>query len=146
MVMLPFWLLFSCVQLSVTPWAAACQASPISLRLVKLISTESMMKSNHLILCRPLLLLTSFFINVRIFFSESALHIRWRNYWRFSFSLTPSNEYSGLISFRKDWFDLFDVQSTLKSLLQHHSLKASIFWLSVFSQLVQLSHSYMTTG
>ena len=102
------------------------------------------MPSNHLILCCPLLLLPSIFPSIRGFSNESALHIRWPKYWSFSFSISPSNEYSGLISFRMDWFDLFGVQGTLKSLLQHHSSKASIFLCSAFF-IVQLSHPYMTT-
>ena len=103
------------------------------------------MPSNHLILCRPLLLMTSIFPSIRIFSNESALHIRWPIYWSFSFSISPSNEYSRLISFRMDWLDLLVVQGTLKSLLQHHSSKASILWHSAFFT-VQLSHPYMTTG
>ena len=103
------------------------------------------MPSNHLILCHPLLLLPSIFLSVRVFSNESALHIRWPKYWSFSFSITPSNEYSGLISFRMDWLDLLAVQGTLKSLLQHHSSKASILRHSAFF-IVQLSHPYMTTG
>ena len=102
------------------------------------------MPSNHLILCRPLLLLPSIFPSIRGFSNESALHIRWPKYWSFSFSISPSNEYAGLISFRMDWLDLLAVQGTLKSLLQHHSSKASILWCSAF-YTVQLSHSYMTT-
>ena len=112
--------------------------------LLKLMSIESMMPSNHLILCCPLLL-PSIFPSSRVFSNESVLHIRWPNYWSFSFSINPSNEYSGLISFRMDWLDLFAVQGTLKSLLQHHSLKASILWCTAFF-VVQLSHPYMTTG
>ena len=117
---------FSCSVLSdsTTPWAAACQASLSiinSQRLLKLMSTESVMPSNHLILCRPLLLLPSIFLNIRVFSSESVLCIRWLKYWSFSFSISPSNEYSGLISFRIDWFDLLAIQGTLKSLLQHHN-------------------------
>ena len=108
-------------------------------------SIGSVMPSNHLILCRPLLLLPSIFPSIRVFSSESVLHIRWPKYWRFSFSISPSNEYSGLISFRMDWLDLFAVQETLKSLLQHHSLKASIIQCSAFF-IVQFSHPYMTTG
>ena len=108
-------------------------------------SIESMMPSNHLILCCPLLLLSSIFPSIRVFSYESVLHIRWPKYQRSSFSISPSNEYSGLISFRIDWLDLFAVQGTLKSLLQHHSSKASILWLSAFF-IVQLSHPYMTTG
>ena len=103
------------------------------------------MPSNHLILCRPLLLLPPIHPSIRVFSSESALHIRWPKYWHFSFSISPSNEYPGLISFRMDWLDLLAVQGTLKSLLQHHSSKASILWRSAFFT-VQLSHPYMTTG
>ena len=108
-------------------------------------SIVSVMPSNHLILCRLLLLLPLIFPSVTVSFSESVLHIRWPKYWSFSFNISPSNEYSGLISFRMDWLDLLAVQETLKSLLQHHSSKASILWLSAFL-LVQLSHPYMTTG
>ena len=111
--------------------------------LLKLMSFESVMPSNHLILCCPLLLLPSIFPSIRVFSNESALHIRWPEYW--SFSINPFNEYSGLISFGIDWFDRLAVQGTLKSLLQHHSLKASILQCSVFF-MVQLSHPYMTTG
>ena len=103
------------------------------------------MLSNHLILCHPLLLLSSIFPSINVFSNESALHIRWPNYWSFSFSISPFNEYSGFISFRIDWFDLPAVQETLKSLLQHHNSKASILWHSAFF-MVQLSHPYMTTG
>ena len=106
---------------------------------------ELVMPSNHLILCRPLLLLPSIFPSIRVFSSESVFHIRWPKYWSFSFSISPSNEYSGLISFRMDWLDLFAFQKTLKSLLQHHSSKASILQHSAFF-MVQLSHPYMTTG
>ena len=113
--------------------------------LLKLISIESVMPSNHLILCCPLLLLPSIFPNIRIFSSESVLHIRWPKYWSFTFSIRPSNGYSGLISFRMDWLDLLAVQGTLKSLLQHHSSKASILRRSAFF-MVQLSHLYVTTG
>ena len=115
--------------------------------LLKLMSIESVMPSNHLILCRPLLLRPSMFPSIRVFFNESVLHIRWPKYWSFSFSfrIGPSNEYSGLISFRIDWLDLLAVQETFKSLLQHHSSKASILRHSAFS-MVQLSHPYMTTG
>ena len=113
--------------------------------LLKLTSIESVTPSNHLILCRPLLLLPSVFPNIRVFSNESALCIRWPNCWSFSFSISPSNDYSGLISFRMDWLDLLVVQGTLKSLLQHHSSKASILWCLVFF-IVQLSHPYMTTG
>ena len=113
--------------------------------LLKLMSIESVMPSNHLILCRPLLLLPSIFPSIRVFSNESALLIRWPKYWSFSFSITPSSEYSGLISFRMDWLDLLAVQGTLKSLLQHHSSKASILRCSAFF-IVQLSHPYMSTG
>ena len=112
--------------------------------LLKLMSIESVMPSNHLILCRPLLLLPSIFPSIRVFSNESALRIRWPKYWSCSFSISPSNEDSGLISFRMDWLDLLAVQGTLKSLLQHHSSKASVFWCSAFF-MVQLSHPYMTT-
>ena len=108
-------------------------------------SIESVMPSNHLILCHPRLLPPSIFPSIRVFSNESVLRIRWPRYWSFSFNISPSNEYSGLISFRMDWMDLLAVQGTLKSLLQHHSLKASILWLSAFF-IVQLSHPYMTTG
>ena len=108
-------------------------------------SIASVMPSNYLLLCRPLLLLPSVSPSIRVFSSESVLHIRWPKYWSFSFSISPSNEYSGLISFRNDWLDLRAVQGTLKSLLQHHSSKASILWCSAFI-IVQLSHPYMTTG
>ena len=106
---------------------------------------ELVMPSNHLILCHPLLLPPSIFLNIRVFSSESALCIRWPKYWSFRLSISPSNEYSGLISFRMDWFDLLTVQGPLKSLLQHHSLKASLLWCSAFF-IVQLSHPYMTIG
>ena len=136
------------VQLFATPWTAAHQAS-LSITnfqsLPKLMSTESVIPSNHLILCRPLLLLSSIFPSIRVFSNESALHIRWPKYWSFSFNISPATEHPGLISFRIDWFDLLAVQGTLKSLLQHHSSKASILWHSVFF-IVQLSHPYMTTG
>ena len=135
-------------QLFVTPWTAACQASlsiSNSWSLLKLMSIESVMPSNHLILCRPLLLLPSIFPSIRVLFNESTLHIRWPKYWSFSFSISPSNGYSGLMSFRIDWFDLLAVQGTLKSLLQHHSSKASILQCSVYF-IVQLSHPYMITG
>ena len=131
-----------------TPWAAAQQASlsfTISWSLLKVMSFESVMPSNHLILCHPLLLLPSIFPNIRVFSSESVLCIRWPKYWSFSFSISPPNEYSGLISFRIDWFDLLAVQETLKSLLQHHNLKASILQYPAFF-MVQLLHSYMITG
>ena len=108
-------------------------------------SIESVMPSNHLILCRPLLLLSSIFPSIRVFSNESTLHIRWPKDWSFSFETNPSNEHPGLVSFRMDWFDLLAVQGTLKSLLQHHSSEASILWHSAFF-IVQLSHPYMTTG
>ena len=135
------------VQLFATPWSAACQASlsfTISRSLLKLMSIESVMPSNYLIFCCPLLLLLSMFPNIRVFFNESTLPIRWPKYWSFSFSISLSNEYSGLVSFRIDWFDLLAVQGTLKSLLQHHSLKASVLWHSVFfmAQLSPSIHDY----
>ena len=132
------------VRLFVTPWTAACQASlsiAKSRSLLKLMSIKSMMPSNHLILCHPLLLLPSIFPSIRLFSNESVLHIRWPKCWSFSFRISPSNEYSGLISFRTDWLDLLAVQGTLKSLLQHHSSKASILQHSAFF-IVQLSHLY----
>ena len=113
--------------------------------LLRLMSIESVMSSNHLILCHPLLLLSSVFPSIRVFSSESVLHIKWPKSWSFSFSVSPSSEYSGLISFTIDWLELFAVQGTLKSLLQHHSSKASVLWYSAFF-MVQLSHPYMTTG
>ena len=116
-----------------------------SQNLLKLMYIESVMPSNHFILCRPLFLPPSIFPSIRVFSSESVLHIRWPKYWSFSFSISPSNECSGLISFRMDWLDLLAVQGTLKSLLQHHSSKASIIWPSDFF-IIQLSHPYMTTG
>ena len=131
-----------------TPWTAAHQASlffTISWNLLKLMSIESMMPSNHLILCRPLLLLPSIFPSITVFFNELVLHIRWPKYWSFSFSIIPSKEHPGLISLRMDWLYLLAVQGTLKSLLQHHSSKASILWHSAFF-MVQLSYPYMTTG
>ena len=115
------------------------------LEFVKLMAIESVMPSNYLILCHPLLLLPSIFPSIRVFSNESALRIRWPKYWSFSFNISPSNEYSGLISFRMDWLDLLAVQGTLKSLLQHHSEKASILQCSAFFT-GQLSHPYMTTG
>ena len=130
-----------------TPWTAAHQISlsnTNSWSLLKLMSIESVMSSNHLILSRPLLLLPSICPSIRVFSDESVLHIRWPEYWSFSFSISSSNEYSGLISFRMDWLDLLAVQGTLKSLLQHHSSKASILWRSAFF-IVQLSHPYMIT-
>ena len=111
----------------------------------KPVSTESVIPSNHLILCHPLLLLPSIFPNIRVFSNESALRIRWPKYWSFSFNIGPSNEHPGLISFRMNWLDLLAVQGTLKNLLQHHSSKALILWRSAFF-IVQLSHPYMTTG
>ena len=138
----------SCVQLFATPWTAARQASlsiTNSRSSLKLMSIESVMPSSHLILCRPLLLLPPIPPSIRVFSNESALHIRWPKYWSFSFNISPSNEHSGLISFRMDWLDLLVVQGSLKSLLQHHSSKASILWCSAFFT-VQLSHPYMTTG
>ena len=133
------------VRLFETAWTAACWASlsiTNSQSLLKLMSIESGMPSNHLIFCRPLLLLSSIFPRIRVFSDELALHTRWPKYW--SFSISPFNEYSGLISFRINWFDLLAVQGTLKSLLQYHILKASILWHSVFF-MVQLSHPSMTT-
>ena len=139
--------LLSCVRLFATPWTAAHQASlPItnSQSLPKSMSIESVMPSNHLILCRPFLLPPSIFSIIRVFSNESALCIRWPKYWSFSFNISPSNEHPGLISFRMDWLDLLAAQGTLKSLLQHHSSKASILRRSAFF-VVQLSHPYMTT-
>ena len=137
---------FSCVQLFVTPWTAARQASlsiTNSWSLLKLMSIKSVMPPNHLILCRPLLP-PSIFTSIRVFSSELLLCIRWPKYWSFSFNISPSNEYSGLISFRIDWLDLLAVQGTLKSFLQHHSSKASILLHSAFF-IVQLSHPYLTS-
>ena len=125
-----------------TPGLPVHHQLPESLRLI---SIKSVMPSSHLILCRPLLLLPSIFLSISIFSSESALCMRQPKYWSFSFSISPFNEYSGLISFRIDWFDVLALQGTLKSLLQHHSSKASILWHSAFF-MVQLSHPYMTTG
>ena len=136
------------VQLFATSWTIAQQGSQsftIPWGLLKLMSIESMMPSNHLILCHHLLLLPSVFPSIRVFSRESILLIRWPNYWSFSFSISPSNEHSGLISFKMDWLDLLAVQGTLKSLLQHHSSKASVLRHSAFFT-VQLSHPYMTTG
>ena len=138
----------SIVSLFATPWTTACQTSlsiTNSQSLPKLMSIELVMPSNHLILCHPLLLLPSIFPSIRVFSKESILRIRWPKYWSFSFSISPSNEYSGLISFRIDSFDPLEVQETLKSLLQHHSSKTSILWHLVFF-MVQLSHPKMTTG
>ena len=134
--------------LELIPWTAACQASLSITRswcLLKLMSIKSVMPSNHLILCHPLLLLPSIFLSIRVFSRESVLHIRWPKYWSFSFSISLSNEYSGLISSRIDWLDFLAIQGTLKGLLQHHSSKASILWNSAFF-IVQLSHPYMTAG
>ena len=134
----------SCVQLFATPWTAACQAS-LSITnfwsLLKLMSFDSVMPSSHLILCHPLLLPASIFPSIRVFSSESVLHIRWPKYWSFSFSISPSNEHSGLISFRMDWLDLLAVQGTLKSFFQHHSSKASSLWCSAFF----IVHSHIHT-
>ena len=135
------------VWLFLAPWTATRQASlsiTSSWSLLKLMSIESVMPSNHLILCNPLLL-SSVFPSIRVFSNESALHIRWPKYWSFSFNISPSNEHPGLIAFRIDWLDLFAIQGTLKSLLQHHSSKASILLHSAFF-IVQLSFPYMTTG
>ena len=132
---------------SMTPWTEACQASlsiTSSWSLLKLMSIESVMPSNHLILCHPFALSPSIFPSIRVFSNESALRIRWPKYWSFSFNISLSNEHSGLISFRMDWFDLLAVQVALKSLLQHHSSKSSILWHSAFF-IVQLSHPYMIT-
>ena len=136
------------VRLFATPWIAARQASlsiTNSRSLLKLMPVESVMPSSHLILCRPLLLLPLIPPSIRVFSNKSTLPMRWPKYWSFSFSISPSNEHIGLISFRMDWLDLLVAQGTLKSLLQHHSSKASIFWHSAFFT-VQLSHPYMTTG
>ena len=138
----------SWVRLFATPWIAARQASmsitnPRS--SLKLMSIESVMTSSHLILCRPLLFLPSIFPSIMVFSKESALHIRWPKYWSFSFNIIPSKEHPGLISFRMDWLDLLAVQGTLRSLLHHHSSKASILWCSAFF-ILQLSYPYMTTG
>ena len=140
--------MLSRVQPFAIPWTAARQASLCitnSRSLLKLMSIEFVMPSNHLTLCCPLLPLPSIFLSIRVFSNESVLYIRWPKCWIFSFSISPSNEYSGLISFRMDWLDLLAVQGTLKSLLQHHSSKASILWCSALF-IVQLSHPYMTPG
>ena len=137
--------LLSWVRLLAMPWTAACQASlsiTNSRSLLKLMSIESVMPSNHLILCCPLLLLLLIFASIRVFSKESVLHIRWQKYWSCSFSISPSNEHPGLISFRMDWLDLLAVQGTLKSLLQLHSSKASILQCSAFF-MVQLWHPYL---
>ena len=139
---------FSRVQLFATPWTAAHLASlsiTNSWSLFKLMSIQSVMTSNHLIFCGPLLLLPSIFLNIKVFSNESVIRIRWPQYWSFSFSISPSSKYSGLISFRIDCFDLFAVQETLKNLLQHHSSKASVLQCSAFF-MVQFSHPYITTG
>ena len=138
--------LLSPVQVFATPWITAHQvflSYTISWSLLKFISIESVMTSNHLILCCPLLLLPSFFSSIRVFSNESVLRIRWPKYWSFSLNFSPFNEYSGLISFRIDWFDFITVQGTLQSLLQHHTLKASILWHSA-TFMVQLSHLHLT--
>ena len=149
-----WWKGFSSVQslsrvwLLVTPWTAALQASLAITNfrsLLRLMSIELVMPTNHLILCRPLLLLSSVSTGIRVFSNESVLCIWWPKYWSFSFSISPSNEYSGLISFRMDWLDLLAVKGTVKSLLQHHNLKALILQCSVLF-MVQFSHPYMTTG
>ena len=131
------------------PWTVAHENNSLSITdsqsLLKIMSIESVMPSNHLILCRPLLLLPAVFPSIRVFYIELVLRIRWSKYWSFSFSNSPSNEYSGLISFRMDWLELLAVQGALKSLLQHHSSKTSILWHSAYF-IVQLSHPYMTTG
>ena len=135
------------VRLFATPWTTTCQAFlsiTNSRSLLNLLSIESMMPSNHVILCHPLLLLPSIFPSIRVFFNESVFHIRWPKYWSFSFNISPSNEHPGLISPRMDWLDLLAVQGTLESLLQHHSSKASNLRRSAFF-IVQLSHPYMTT-
>ena len=137
----------SCPKLFANPWTAACQASlsiTNSWSSLKLMSIESVMLSNHLILCHPLLLLPSIFPSIRIVSNESAFHIRWAKYWSFSFNISPSNEYFGLISFRNDLFNLLTVQGTLKSILQHHSSKALILWSSALF-MVQLSHPYISS-
>ena len=136
------------VWLFANPWAAPCQAClsfTVSWSSLRFMSIESVMPSDHLLLCRPLLLLPSIFPSVRVFSNELALCISWPTYWSFSFSISPSNDYSGLISFRMDWFDLLAVQKTIKRLLQHHSSKSSTLWHSAFF-MVQLLHPYVTTG
>ena len=136
------------VRLFITPWTAACQASlsiTNSWKLLKLMSIELVTPSSHLILYRPLLLLPSICPSIRVFSNEAVLHIRWPKYWSFSFNISPSTGYLGLISFRMNWLDPLAVQGTLKSLFQHHSSKASVHWYSVFF-IIQLSHPYMTTG
>ena len=138
----------SCIRLFATPWTAARQATlsiTNSWSLPKLMSIELMMPSNYLILCHPLLLQPSIFPSIRVFSNESTVHMRWPKYWSFSLNTSTSNEYPELISFRMDWLDLLAVQGTLKSLLQHHSSKASILWCSAFF-IVQLSYLYMTSA
>ena len=138
----------SCVQRFVTPWTAACQASlsfTISLSVLKLMPIESVVPSNHLVLCRPLFFLPSIVPRIRVSSNKLVLRIRWPKYWSFSFTISPSSEHPGLISFRMDWLDLLAVQETFKNLLQHHSSKASILQCSGFF-IVQLSHPFMTTG
>ena len=140
--------MLSHVQLFVTPWTAACQACPSITNpqsLLRLMSIKSVMQTNHLILCRPLLLPPSIFPSIRVFSSESVFHISWSKYWSFSFNISLSSEHPGLLSFRMDWLDLLAVQGTLRSLLQHHSSKASILRRLAFFT-VQLSHPYMTAG
>ena len=140
--------LLSCVQLSVAPWTAACQTSlsiTNSWSLLRLKSIQLVIPSKHLILCHPIFLPPSIFPSIRVFSNESALHIMGPKYWSFSFSISPSSESSGLISFRIYWFELLAAQGTLKSLLQHHNSKASIFWCLAFL-MVQLSHPYLTIG
>ena len=140
--------LLSQIQLFAAPWTAACQASMSIINfqsLLKLMPIESVMSSNYFILCYSLVLPPSIFPSIRVFFSELALRIRWPKYWSFSFSISPSHEYSGLMSFRIDWFDLLAIQGTLKSLLQQHKSKASVLQCST-RVMAQLSHLYMTTG
>ena len=140
--------LLSCVRFSATPWTVTCQASlsvTKSRSLLRLMSIKLVIPSNHLSLCHPRLLLLLILPSIRVFSSESVPRIRWPKYWSFSFKISPYNEYSRLISFRIDWLDLLAVQGTLRSLLQHHSLKASVLWHSAFF-MVQLSRAYMTTG
>ena len=132
------------VRLFTTPWTVPLSITN-SWSLFKLTSTESVMLSNHLILCHPLLLLRSISPSIRVFWNESVLRIRWPEYWSFSFSISPSGEYSGLISFRMDWLDLFAIQGTLRTLLWHHSSKSSVLCLSAYF-MVQLLHPYMITG
>ena len=142
------WSVISHTWLFVTPWTVTCQASmsiTTSQSLLRLMSFESVMPSNHLIFCRPLLLLPSIFSSIRVFWNESALRIRWTKYWSFNYSISPSNEHSRLISLRMDWLDLLTVQGALKSTLQHCSSKASVLYFSAF-MMVQLSQPYMTTG